>query len=123
LIQSYNSIESGYNIQGGGAEGYGFICEKRSTDTPQYVSGFWFPSDRFARRVLNIPKRTYIHRKKVGTLGQVCITSAPKTRPKPPEVFIRDFWFPSNKIAQSIFNVSQPTISKWARQNLLGATT
>lgn len=117
MIKLEDSVENGYNIQAGGASGYGFICEHRSTDKPIYVSGFWFPSDRFAQKKLSIKKRTFIWRKQKGLLGGTCISTAPKNpRVQAFPVYVKGFWFPTNKHAQSIFNVSQTTISRWVRQ-------
>lgn len=117
MILAENSVKGGYNIQEGGASGYGFISETRSTDTPIYVSGFWMPSDRFAQKMFDIKKRTYVWRKKKGLIGETCISMAPKSpRIQAFPVYVRGFWFPTNKHAQNIFNVSQTAISRWYRQ-------
>ena len=117
MIKLEDSVKNGYNIQEGGSSGYGFICEHRSTDTPIYVSGFWMPSDRFAQRILKIKKRTFVWRKQKGLLGDTYISTAPKNpRLQALPVYVKGFWFPTNMQAQIIFNVSQTTISRWARQ-------
>lgn len=119
LIKSYKSIKNGYNIQSGGQR-YHFTPETRVTDIPVYVSGFWFKSDRQAYKTLCINKRTYFCRKQQGTLGDTTISMAPKNpRKQAFPVFVKGFWFPTNKIAQLVLGLGQTTVSRLHRQSLL----
>ena len=118
LIKAFDSIKNGYNIQSGGQR-YHFTPETRITDAPVYVSGFWFQSDRQAYKTLGINKRTYFCRKQQGTLGNVKISTSPRIpRKRAFPVFVKGFWFPTNKIAQEVLGLSQPTISRLHRQSL-----
>lgn len=118
LIELLNSVEDGYNIQPGG-QGARFIAEKRITDTPVYVAGFWFQSDRLARRVLNINKRTYYCRKRKGTLGDMWQSYAPI---RPHRLFtpcyVKGFVFPSVQIASKALSIADTTINRWIRKGL-----
>ena len=104
-IHAYMSIDGGYNIQSGGAEGYGYTPETYPTDTPTYVSGFWFPSARMGRKVLQISRSTFKDRKKSGTLGETYISRAPARTKVPLPVFVRGFWFPTAACASAVMGL------------------
>ncbi len=110
LIDSYNSVSCGYNIQSGGHE-CTFSPKYRSTDTPIFVSGFWFQSDRQAYKTLGIPKRTYFDRKRKGLVGELISSYAPiKPRIQIQPRYVCGFWFPSTKIAAESLNISERTV-------------
>lgn len=79
-ITAYQSTGHGYNIQSGGLSGTFTMKEPSEKDESIYASGFWFNTARDAYRTLGIPKRTFFARKLAGTVGQTCITRAPKHR-------------------------------------------
>ena len=118
MINLLDSVNGGYNIQPGG-QGARFIAEKRITDTPVYVAGFWFESDRQARRVLTIDKRTYYCRKRKGTLGDMWQSYSPinPNRQFTP-CYVKGFLFPSVQIASQALSVAETTINRWIRKGL-----
>lgn len=122
IIEKYNSVTNGYNTSSGGGKGSELVIENRVTDSPVYVSGFWFKSDRQARRILKIPKRTYFQRKKDGNLGKTKITTAPNNKRVGQPVFVKDFWFPSVKHACLILGLTQTTVNRKHRESTRNST-
>lgn len=106
LIAAYDSVRSGYNIQNGGADGYGFSPVSRVTDKPVYVAGFWFPSTRCSLTTLDMKKGTFQARKKAGTLGDTYVSRATKTFKVANPVFARGFWFSTVHIASSTLHIT-----------------
>ena len=98
-ISSYQSISpTGYNIKPGGEGGRGHAVVSRSDDTPVYVSGFWFPSVRYATRATGLPRSTIHRRMKYGSAGDV-IQKSNFRLVKGQPVFVGGFWFPCIEVA------------------------
>lgn len=108
-IAHYDSCKFGYNIQSGGSSGYCQEILNRVTDKPVFVSGFWFESDRQARKTLGIKEKTYKARKRAGTLGQTCITTSRRNPVKSSPVYVDGFWFTTKATAASILGISEYT--------------
>lgn len=66
-------------------------------DIPTYISGFWFPTVRFALPLLRMNVKTFYKRIKDNTLGEVFIPSGKIKYFNP--VYVFGFWFDSSLTA------------------------
>ena len=123
-ILAFNSMGIsgwGYNISAGGDSGSypnREPVDKRSDDTPRYVSGFWFPSKRSALRALDWGVGKYNSRAKKGTLGEITIEFK---RSDDYPTFVAGFWFPNKRVALSSLAISEGTFYKRKKLKTLGS--
>lgn len=109
-IELYRTREKkfGYNIKPGGDQGRGYSIKVSKRDTPQYVSGFWFPNVRTASTVLGISKSVIKSRRKKGTLGNVQHNHL-KSDPTFP-IYVGGFWWENLHQASEVLNVKLTTL-------------
>lgn len=118
-IKAYNTISpNGYNIKPGGEGGAGHKVSSRVDDTPVYVTGFWFPSARFALNSLGINKGTLYNRLRRGTAGDV-INKANYSILLGQHVYVAGMWFPCVSIASEALNKPIPTLRKRIKEDSL----
>lgn len=144
-IDSYDSINTGYNLvygnpKTGGASlsedtkqsisaglnkyysenpgwNLGGTVEKRSDDYQVYAMGFWFPNARTAISSLGINPKTFYKRKAEGTLGNVFNPTSDCIVFVPQ--YIAGFWFNNLATASEKLNVSLAALRKRVREGNL----
>lgn len=114
LTQSPN----GYNIKPGGDGGPGHTHDSKINDTPVYVTGFWFPSVRFAVRFTGIVRTTIHRRLKRGTAGDVIVKSS-KNINLNQFVYVGGIWFPCVSVASECLGFPISTLRKRIREGSL----
>lgn len=114
-ISLFNSTDSkfGYNICQGGFGNTVQSVDKRSDDSAVFVSGFWFPSKRFALKALGITLNTFNYRKFTGTLGEV---TDPERKSNAYmsnlPTYFRGFWFRNRQEACDKLNITMHALKR-----------
>ncbi len=107
LIESFDTIKSGYNIDQGGRGVNKITTPARPIwDSPMYVSGWWFPSGEQALNSLNWTRSRFDTRKYSGSLAETCHKKPERLK----NVYYKGFWFPSVDLAISLSNQSRKII-------------
>lgn len=118
-IESYNTISpNGYNIKPGGEGGTGHKVQSRVDDKPVYVTGFWFPSIRYAAKATGIGRGTIHNRLKRGDAGGIFIKSNMRIL-LGQFVYVAGIWFPCVSIASGSLGKPIPTLRKRIREDSL----
>lgn len=108
-IESYDTVNSGYNLVPGGLGSLGKKVTKRSDDYECFVSGFWFPNKRTACEALNITNTNVFYRKrKQESLGN--IKSEVKGNRSGYPVYFKGFWFNNINQASDVFGKTSTAI-------------
>lgn len=124
-IAFYNSnaiTGHGYNLCLGGVVNNninkGKPVQKRVDDKFIYVSGWWFPNTRTAKKKLNWGQGMISSRRKAGLLGETQIPD--KKHGKQDAVYVTGFWFPFKKMAIDKLNMSLNVYEKRRLDGTLG---
>ncbi len=118
-IQTYSTISpNGYNIKPGGEGGTGHKVKSKINDKPVYVTGFWFPSIRYAVVSTGIGRGTIHNRLKKGVAGDTHIKSNTKISIGQ-FVYVSGIWFPCVSIASESLGKPIPTLRKRIREGSL----
>lgn len=112
LFDSTNN-KLGYNICEGGLLNKRQHVNKRSDDNPVFVSGFWFPSKRFAIKALGITINTYNYRKLAGHLGDI-VEPDRKSNAYMSNLptYFRGFWFRNRQEACDKLNITMSALKR-----------
>jgi len=115
-INTFDSINNGYNIRQGGHAVLGEFVKSRVDDKPVYVRGFWFPALRYAVKSLRIPYGSLQKQLKRGTAGDVEVKSEIRERSDDVAIYVDGFWFPAKRFAKRAFSCNIKYVrDKWVR--------
>lgn len=125
LYDSNAETGHGYNLCVGGLVNNqinkGKSIKTRADDKFVYVSGWWFPNQRLARKALNWTKNKYVVRKKNNTLGEVLHKEREiAVRSDDYNCYVAGFWFPNKRVACSKLKIDPSTFYKWKAEDTLG---
>lgn len=99
---------NGYNIRSGGENSVWPEGHLSKNSVPVYAAGFWFPSGLTAMSALNMPKKTFLKRKKDGTIGQEILIRQDFICDTPQ--YVCGIWWPNLHIASAIMKISIRTL-------------
>lgn len=108
-VSHFNSQNpNGYNIRSGGEESTWPSGYQSKNAKAVYASGFWFPSGVTAISALGMPKKTFLKRKKEGTLGETVLIREGSICDSPQ--YVCGIWWPNLYVASSLTKISIRTL-------------
>lgn len=119
VIAAWDTVNSGYNLdKGGRGVSKAKLSNRPVMESPEYISGWWFPTVDIGLEKLRMTLSTFQQRKVGGVLGN----TKHKER-KTNFVYFMGFWYPSVTLASHITGYSKAQVHKTSKKTELSNTS